>query len=84
MLKLTGTIRAAQVLPGSVDRKTGEVRPARSVLQIEGEDHRGLIQLYTLTVPDIAPYQGQTGREISVPVRAWASSGAVNFVYEAR
>jgi hypothetical protein len=39
-------------------KKTGEVIPARPVLQIEGLDNRGLVQLFTLTVPDTKPLKG--------------------------
>lgn len=85
MLTLTGTIRATATLGGGVNRKTGEVVPLRSVLQVEGLDNRGLVQLYTLTVPDLAPYEGKVGERISVPVRAWATGGAsVNLAYEAK
>ena len=82
MLTLTGTIRAAATIGGGVDKKTGEVRQTRPVLQIEGLDNRGLVQLYTLTVPDLVPYQGKVGEQISVPVRAWTTGGTVNLAYE--
>lgn len=84
MLKLTGTIRAATTIGGGIDKKTGEVRPTRPVLQVEGLDNRGLVQLYTLTVPDLIPYEGKVGQEISVPVRAWSTVGQVNLSYEAK
>lgn len=83
MLTLTGTIRATATLGGGVNRKTGEVIPTRAVLQVEGLDSRGLVQLYTLTVPDLAPYAGKVGERISVPVRAWAQGTSVNLSYEA-
>lgn len=82
MLTLTGTIRAATQLGGGVNRKTGEVIPVRSVLQVEGLDSRGLVQIYTLTVPDLAKYQGKVGERITVPVRAWATGSPVNLAYE--
>ena len=82
MLTLTGTIRAATVLGGGVNRKTGEVIQPRPVLQVEGLDSRGLVQLYTLTVPDVTQYQGKVGEQITVPVRAWAAGAAVNLSYE--
>lgn len=82
MLTLTGTIRAATQLGGGVNRKTGELIPVRSVLQVEGLDSRGLVQIYTLTVPDLAKYQGKVGEKIAVPVRAWATGGPVNLAYE--
>mgnify|MGYP000675120193 CR=1 FL=1 len=82
MLTLTGTIRAATTLGGGINRKTGEVIQQRAVLQVEGQDSRGLVQIYTLTVPDLAPYEGKVGEEISVPVRAWAQGAAVNLAFE--
>lgn len=83
MLILSGTIRAATVIGGGVNRKTGEVIPQRPVLQVEGLDSRGLVQLYTLTVPDLAPYEGKVGQQIKVPVRAWAPGAQVQLSYEA-
>lgn len=82
MLTLTGTIRAATQLGGGVNRKTGELIPVRSVLQVEGLDSRGLVQIYTLTVPDLGKYQGKVGEQIAVPVRAWATGGPVNLAFE--
>lgn len=82
MLTLTGIIRAATVLGGGINTKTGQVIQPRPVLQIEGLDNRGLVQLYTLTVPDVAAYQGKVGEQISVPVRAWAVGASVNLSYE--
>lgn len=84
MLTLTGTIRATATVGGGINKKTGEVFPTRPVLQIEGLDNRGLVQLYTLTVPDIAPFAGKVGQQITVPVRAWASGAPVNLSYEDR
>mgnify|MGYP003377307841 CR=1 FL=1 len=84
MLNLTGVIRSATVLGGSVNKKTGELYPARPVLQVEGLDSRGLVQLYTLTVPDLKPFEGRVGEQISVPVRAWAPGATVQLSYETR
>jgi hypothetical protein len=83
MLTLTGVIRSATTIGGGINRKTGEVIPVRPVLQVEGLDNRGLVQLYTLTVPDLAKYEGKVGSEITVPVRAWAQGAAVNLSFEA-
>lgn len=82
MLTLTGTIRAATTIGGGTNKKTGELFPVRPVLQVEGLDSRGLVQLYTLTVPDLAPYEGKVGQQIEVPVRAWAQGAAVNLSFE--
>lgn len=84
MLTLEGTIRSATVLGGGINRKTGEVIQPRPVLQVEGLDSRGLVQLYTLTVPDLKPFEGRVGEQISVPVRAWAPGAQVNLSYEVR
>jgi hypothetical protein len=84
MLTLTGVIRAATILGGGVNKKTGEVIQPRPVLQVEGLDNRGLVQLYTLTVPDLRPFEGRVGQEIAVPVRAWAPGAQVNLSYEVR
>jgi hypothetical protein len=53
------------------------------VLQLEGEDERGLVQLYTLTVPDLAEFGDKVGKSISVPVRAWAKGATVNLSFGA-
>ena len=83
MLTLTGTIRSVATLGGGINKKTGQVIPERPVLQVEGIDSRGLVQLYTLTVPHVGPYEGKVGERINVPVRAWAAGAAVNLSYEA-
>lgn len=83
MLTLTGKIRAATTIGGGLNRKTGELIPVRPVLQVEGLDNRGLVLLFTLTVPDLAEYEGKIGQQITVPVRAWAQGASVNLSYEA-
>lgn len=83
MLTLTGEIRSATTIGGGLNRKTGEMIPLRAVVQVEGLDGRGLVQVYTLTVPDLAEYAGKVGQQISVPVRAWAQGAVVNLSYEA-
>jgi hypothetical protein len=82
MLTLTGTIRATATIGGGINRKTNEAIPLREVLQVEGTDNRGLVQLFTLTVPDKTAYEGKVGQQISVPVRAWATGATVNLSFE--
>ena len=84
MLTLTGVIRAAITIGGGTSKKTGEIFKERPTLQIEGLDHRGLVQLYTLTVPDLAEFEGKVGQKVTVPVRAWTTGGAVNLAYETK
>lgn len=84
MLTMTGVLRAAQQIGGGTNRATGEVVPVRSVLQIEGLDDRGLVTLHTLYVPELGPYEGAVGSEVSVPVKAWAKGAQVQFSYLAQ
>ena len=83
MLILQGTLRAATTLPGSTNKKTGEIYAARNVLQLETLDARGLVAMSTITVPDLGEYPAKIGQKVNLPVRAWAPGGAVvNFMYE--
>ena len=82
MLILQGILRAATTLPGSISKKTGEVFPARNVLQLETLDARGLVAMSTITVPDLGEYPAKIGQKVDLPVRAWAAGATVNFMYE--
>ena len=83
MLILQGILRAATTLGGGTNKKTGEIIPLRNVLQVETLDGRGLVQMNTITVPDLGKYPEKVGSTVNVPVRAWAPGGAqVGFVYE--
>ena len=83
MLILQGILRAATPLGGGTNKKTGEVIPLRNVLQIETLDGRGLVQMSTITVPELGKYPEKIGSTINVPVRAWAPGGVqVGFVFE--
>lgn len=83
MLILRGTLRAAITLGGNTIKKTGEMIPLRPVLQLETLDGRGLVQMSTITVPELAPYADKIGETINLPVRAWtAGNVAINYVFE--
>lgn len=82
MLILQGLLRAATTIGGGTNKKTGEVIPERKVLQVETLDSRGLVEVKTITVPDLKPFEGKTGQKVNVPVRAWSSNAVVNFMYE--
>lgn len=82
MLVLVGTLRAATTLPGGTNKKTGEAIKPRDVLQIETLDGRGLVAMNTITVPSLEKFQGHVGKEIKLPVRAWAPGATVNYMYE--
>jgi hypothetical protein len=82
MLVLVGTLRAATTLPGGTNKKTGEIINPRSVLQIETLDGRGLVAMNTITVPSLDNFSAHVGKEIKLPVRAWAPGATVNYMYE--
>ena len=82
MLTLTGIVRTCTTLGGGTNKKTGEVIPTRPVLQVEGLDSRGLVQMFTLTVPDLAKFADKVGKQINVPVRAWAPGAVVNLAFD--
>lgn len=82
MLILQGLLRAATTIGGGTNKKTGEVIPERKVLQVETLDSRGLVEVKTITVPDLKAFEGKTGQKVNIPVRAWASNATVNFMYE--
>lgn len=78
MLTLTGTVKAA-IQTGGQRNSKGELVPVRNLVQIEVEDGTGRFRLVDLYVPDLAPYAGKRGAEVSIPVRAWAQGVPVNF-----
>lgn len=82
MLTLHGKLERATLIPGSTNKKTGEIYHPRSVVQVQVDDRRGLAQLVTLTVPDHRPYEGKEGQEVAFPVRAYAPGAAVQFVLD--
>ena len=78
MLVLVGTLRAATTLPGGTNKKTGEIIKPRDVLQIETLDGRGLVAMNTITVPSLDKFAPMIGKEVKLPVRAWAPGATVN------
>jgi hypothetical protein len=69
-------------LPGGTNKKTGEIINPRDVVQIEALDGRGLVAMHTITVPSVEKYSTHIGKEIKLPVRAWAPGATVNYMYE--
>ena len=82
MLILRGILRAATTIGGGVSKKTGEIVPLRHVLQVETTDNRGLVEMNTITVPALGTFPERIGKEINLPVRAWANSGKVVYAFE--
>ena len=83
MLILQGVLRAATTLGGGTNKKSGEVIPLRNVLQVETVDGRGLVQMTTITVPELGKFPDKLGAMVNVPVRAWAPGNVqIGYVYE--
>lgn len=83
MLILQGILRAATTLGGGTNKKTGEVIPQRNVLQVETLDGRGLVQMTTITVPQLGSFPDKLGSVVNLPVRAWTPGNVqIGFVYE--
>lgn len=80
-LFLEGTLQACGTTGGGTNKKTGEVIPLSHKIQIMDINEKGLCELQTLTVPDLAPYKEKIGQRITVQVRAWAPSASVSLAF---
>lgn len=83
MLTLNGVVQNVFDTPESTDRKTGEVRPASTRIQIMAENTlqngQKRVELVTLKVDKGDPYRKLVGQPVSVPVGAFVSGSAVQF-----
>jgi hypothetical protein len=81
MLTLNGIVLNVFDTPSSTDKKTGEVRPAATRVQIQAENTlengQKRFEMVTLKVQDGETYKKLTGKLVRVPVGAFASGGAV-------
>ena len=64
-------------------KKTGEVIPERPVLQIETLDSRGLVEVKPSPFPTWMDGRQKVGKQVNLPVRAWAPNAKVGFMFEA-
>lgn len=83
MLTLNGTVLNVFDTPATTDKKTGEVRPAASRVQIHAENTlengQKRYELVNLKVADGEVYRKLQGKPVRVPVGAFASGGAIVF-----
>lgn len=83
MLTLNGQVLNVFDQAESVDKKTGEIRPAKSRVQLMCENElpngQKRHELVNLTVDDPSLYRTLSGRTVSVPAGAFVASGAVMF-----
>jgi len=81
MLTLNGQVLNVFDSAASTDRETGEIRPAKTRVQIMAENElqngQKRIDLVTLSVDNPSLYHELVGKHISVPVGAFVASGAV-------
>jgi len=81
MLSLNGQVINVFDSPASTDKQTGEIRPAKSRVQIMAENElqngQKRHELVNLTVEDPDAYRSLQGRMVSVPVGAFVASGSV-------
>lgn len=83
MLFLFGQVLNVFDSPASTDKSTGEIRPAKSRVQIMAENElpngQKRHELVNLSVDDPDLYRKLTGQAVSVPVGAFVASGTVMF-----
>lgn len=83
MLTLNGTVQNVFDTPESVDRKTGEVRPAATRVQVMAENTlqngQKRFEMVTLKVANGDAYRSLVGEPVRVPVGCFVNGGAVMF-----
>ena len=83
MLTLNGIVLNVFDTPASTDKKTGEVRPAASRVQIQAENTlengQKRFEMVNLKVADGEVYRKLQGKPVRVPVGVFASGGAIIF-----
>lgn len=81
MLTLNGMVLNVFDTPASTDKKTGEIRPAASRVQIQAENilenGQKRIDMVTLKVQDGEVYKKLVGKPVRVPVGAFVANGAI-------
>ena len=82
MLTLNGIVQNVLDVPSKTDKKTGEVFPAKSQVQIMAENTlqngQKRLELVTLTTDKPEAFRALLGRSASVPVGVFAQ-GAVTY-----
>lgn len=81
MLTLNGIVLNVFDTPASTDKKTGEVRPASTRVQIQAENTlengQKRFEMVTLKVAKGETYQRLIGKPVRVPVGAFVAGGAI-------
>lgn len=81
MLTLNGVVLNVFDTPATTDKKTGEIRPAASRVQIQAENTlengQKRFDMVTLKVQDSEIYKKLIGKLVRVPVGAFVSNGSI-------
>jgi hypothetical protein len=81
MLTLNGVVLNVFDTPESTDRKTGEVRPASTRVQLQAENTlengQKRFDMVTLKVKAGDVYRKLVGKAVRVPVGAFVANGAI-------
>lgn len=81
MLTLNGIVLNVFDTPASTDKKTGEIRPASTRVQIQAENTlengQKRFDMVTLKVQDGEAYKKLTGQHVRVPVGAFVANGSI-------
>lgn len=85
MLTLTGQVVNVFVTPQGTNKDTGEIYGGLHRVQIMAENvlknGSKRVELIDLTVDDPAPFQRLQGRQVRVPVGAFASGGSIRYFH---
>jgi hypothetical protein len=83
MLTLNGTVLNVFDTPATTDKKTGEIRPAATRVQIQAENTlengQKRFEMVNLKVANGDSYRRLQGKPVRVPVGAFASGGGIVF-----
>ena len=83
MLTLNGTVLNVFDTPETKDKKTGEIRPAATRVQVSAENTlengQKRVELVTLKVAKGDSYRALVGKPVSIPVGAFASGSSFLF-----
>ena len=81
MLILQGVLRAATVLGGGTNKNRRS--DSRASCAPDRNSTRGLVEVQTITVPNVDGWASKVGKQVNLPVRAWAPNAKVGFMFEA-
>ena len=83
MLTLNGMVLNVFDTAASTDKKTGEIRPASTRVQIQAENTlengQKRFDMVTLKVQDGSTYQKLVGKAVRVPVGAFVANGTIMY-----